>query len=178
MVESHLKLYFERFEDTSKLRFSLSYALLIKWVHIFHKSCRMIRFLWQMTWTYKSSLQLALYCWILALLSLPSFLRMQAIRYTVWSTLVLNATCWVLHSQFHTPFQYNIPTILICCPGENHDSLNYSLHFLVSEGGRMPHSTEHGKTSPTIARLMESSTVINGRWCHIRWCDRNAVRRP
>ena len=39
----------------------------------------------------------------------------------------------------------------------------------------MPHSTEHGKTSPTIARLMQSSTVINGRWCHIRWCDRNAV---
>ena len=39
----------------------------------------------------------------------------------------------------------------------------------------MPHSTAHGKTSPTIARLMQSSTVINGRWCHIRWCDRNAV---
>ena len=39
----------------------------------------------------------------------------------------------------------------------------------------MPHSTEHGKTSPTIARLMQSLTVINSRWCHIRWCDRNAV---
>ena len=60
-------------------------------------------------------------------------------------------------------------------PGENHDSTNDSLHILISEGGRMPHSTEHGKTSPTIARLMQSSTVINGRWCHIRWCDRNAV---
>ena len=35
--------------------------------------------------------------------------------------------------------------------------------------------TEHGKTSPTIARLMQSSTVFNGRWCHIRWCDRNAI---
>ena len=73
-----------------------------------------------------------------------------------------------------TPMQY-ISTILLCCPGENHDSTNYSLHFLVSEGGRMPHSTEHGKTSPTMARLMQSSTVINGRWCHIRWWDRNAV---
>ena len=61
---------------------------------------------------------------------------MQAIRCVVWSTLVLNVTCWVLHSQFHTPFQY-ISTILLCCPGENHDSLNYSLHFLVSEGGRI-----------------------------------------
>ena len=37
------------------------------------------------------------------------------------------------------------------------------------------YSTEHGKTYPTIARLMQSSTVFNGRWCHIRWCDRNAV---
>ena len=37
-------------------------------------------------------------------------------------------------SQFHTPFQY-ISTILLCCPRENHDSLIYSLHFLVSEGG-------------------------------------------
>ena len=27
VVESPLKLYFERFEDTSKVRFSLSYAL-------------------------------------------------------------------------------------------------------------------------------------------------------
>ena len=39
----------------------------------------------------------------------------------------------------------------------------------------MPHSTEHGKTYPNITRLMQSSTVINVRWCHIRWCDRNAV---
>ena len=39
-----------------------------------------------------------------------------------------------------------------------------------------PHSTEHGKTSPTIARLMQSLNAINGRWCHIRWCDRNHRR--
>ena len=39
----------------------------------------------------------------------------------------------------------------------------------------MSRPAEHGKTSPTIARLMQSSTAINGRWCHIRWCDRNAV---
>ena len=70
------------------------------------------------------------------LLSLPSFLRRQAIRYAVWSTLVLNATCWVLHFRFHTPFQYT-STILLCGPGENHNSLKCSLHFLVGEGDRI-----------------------------------------
>ena len=85
---------------------------------------------------YKSSLPTALYCWIFAPLSLPSFLKMQASRYAVWSTLVLNVTCWVSHSRFHTPFQY-ISTILLCRPGGNHDSLNYSLHSLVSAVGRI-----------------------------------------
>ena len=49
----------------------------------------------------------------------------EAIRYAVWSTLVRNMLGFALSISY----TFSISTILLYFPGENHDSLNYSLHF-------------------------------------------------